>query len=247
MATNNAVNTTLSGQSGTGSFAGTTSPTFTTPILGTPTSGNLSNCTALPVGSITGLGSGVATWLATPSSANLASAVTDETGSGALVFANTPTLVTPVLGAATATSINFGGSSLSTYAANTSWTPVVTFATPGDLSVSYSTQTGSYSRIGNMITATFSLAFTPTFTTASGAISITGLPASAGSSAYGSCFLQAPTFPAGVTSICLQLVVSTSALKVIGSGSAIAATSFTATQFPTSVAAIIQGSISYLV
>jgi hypothetical protein len=46
--------------------------------------------------------------LGTPSSANLASAVTDETGTGALVFANTPTLVTPVLGAATATTIAFG-------------------------------------------------------------------------------------------------------------------------------------------
>lgn len=60
---------------------------------------------ALPVASggtgITSLGSGVATWLGTPSSANLASAVTDETGSGALVFANTPTLVTPVLGTPT--------------------------------------------------------------------------------------------------------------------------------------------------
>jgi hypothetical protein len=50
-------------------------------------------------------GSGVVTWLTTPSSANLASAVTDETGSGALVFANTPTLVTPVIGAATGTSV----------------------------------------------------------------------------------------------------------------------------------------------
>lgn len=44
------------------------------------------------------LGSGVATWLATPSSANLAAAVTGETGSGALVFATSPTLVTPALG-----------------------------------------------------------------------------------------------------------------------------------------------------
>lgn len=41
---------------------------------------------------ITSLGTGVATWLGTPSSANLASAVTDETGSGALVFGTTPTL-----------------------------------------------------------------------------------------------------------------------------------------------------------
>jgi hypothetical protein len=67
--------------------------------LGTPSSGTLTNCTGLPVSTgISGLGTGVATFLATPSSANLKAAVTDETGSGALVFANTPTLVTPNLG-----------------------------------------------------------------------------------------------------------------------------------------------------
>ncbi len=52
----------------------------------------------IDVGSISGLGAGVAAWLAVPSSANLATAVTNETGSGALVFATSPTLVTPVLG-----------------------------------------------------------------------------------------------------------------------------------------------------
>jgi hypothetical protein len=60
---------------------------------------------ALPVASggtgITSFGSGVATFLGTPSSANLATAVTDETGSGLLVFATSPTLVTPVLGTPT--------------------------------------------------------------------------------------------------------------------------------------------------
>jgi hypothetical protein len=50
---------------------------------------------------ITSLGTGVATFLGTPSSANLAAAVTDETGSGSLVFATSPTLVTPVLGTPT--------------------------------------------------------------------------------------------------------------------------------------------------
>jgi hypothetical protein len=65
---------------------------------------------SLALADITGLGVGVSAFLATPSSANLASAVTDETGSGALVFANTPTLVTPVLGAASATSIEVSGS-----------------------------------------------------------------------------------------------------------------------------------------
>ena len=43
-------------------------------------------------------GTGILTFLGTPSSANLAAALTDETGSGAAVFANTPTLVTPILG-----------------------------------------------------------------------------------------------------------------------------------------------------
>lgn len=59
----------------------------------------------LAIGSVTGLATGIATFLATPSSANLASAVTDETGSGALVFATSPTLVTPNIGNATGTGL----------------------------------------------------------------------------------------------------------------------------------------------
>lgn len=47
---------------------------------------------------ITSLGAGVATWLGTPSSANLAAAVTDETGTGSLVFATSPTLISPTIG-----------------------------------------------------------------------------------------------------------------------------------------------------
>jgi hypothetical protein len=46
---------------------------------------------------MTGLGTGVATFLATPSSTNLAAAVTDETGSGSLVFATSPTITTPTI------------------------------------------------------------------------------------------------------------------------------------------------------
>jgi hypothetical protein len=60
--------------------------------------GALSNCTGLPISTgVSGLGTGVATFLATPSSANLLNAVTDETGSGSLVFATSPTLVMPTL------------------------------------------------------------------------------------------------------------------------------------------------------
>ncbi len=46
---------------------------------------------------MTGLGTGVATFLATPSSTNLLSAVTDETGTGSLVFATSPTITTPTI------------------------------------------------------------------------------------------------------------------------------------------------------
>jgi hypothetical protein len=79
-----------------------TGPTLVTPALGTPTSGVLSNCTGLPIATgVSNLGTGVATFLATPSSANLRTALTDETGTGSAVFATTPTLVTPILGTPT--------------------------------------------------------------------------------------------------------------------------------------------------
>jgi hypothetical protein len=58
-------------------------------------------------GDVTGSGTGsFATTIASQNSSTWAGRVSDETGTGAWVFANTPTLVTPVLGVATATSIN---------------------------------------------------------------------------------------------------------------------------------------------
>jgi hypothetical protein len=100
----------LTDETGSGSAVFATSPTLVTPALGTPsalvgtnitgtaaglTAGNVTTNANL-TGAITSVGN--ATSLGSFSSANLAAAVTDETGTGALVFANSPTLVTPALG-----------------------------------------------------------------------------------------------------------------------------------------------------
>ena len=97
-----------------------TNSTLVTPALGTPASGVLTNCTGLPIATgVSGLGTSVAAFLATPSSANLRTALTDETGTGSAVFATTPTLVTPVIGAATGTSLALSGFSAVSAAAPT--------------------------------------------------------------------------------------------------------------------------------
>lgn len=86
--------------------------------LGTPSSGTLTSCTGLPISTgVSGLGTGIATFLATPSSANLLAAVTDETGSGVLVFGTSPSFTTSVTTGSTtfsafnttATTLNIGG------------------------------------------------------------------------------------------------------------------------------------------
>ena len=83
-----------------------TSPVLTAPALGTPASGVLTLTTGLPISTgVSGLGTGIATWLATPSGANLLAALTTKTGTGIPVFDTSPTLVTPVLGVASATSL----------------------------------------------------------------------------------------------------------------------------------------------
>lgn len=103
----------LTDETGSGANVFANSPTLVTPNLGTPstlvgtnitgtaaglTAGNVTTNANL-TGAVTSVGN--ATSLGSFTSANLAAALTDETGSGANVFANTPTLVNPVLGTPT--------------------------------------------------------------------------------------------------------------------------------------------------
>jgi hypothetical protein len=108
------------GTTGSGAVALATSPTFVTPLLGTPTSGTLTNCTGLPISTgVSGLGTGVATALAA-----------GVTGSGNIVLATSPTMVTPTLGVASATGLTIseavGSSALTlTGATQTTSQPVI--------------------------------------------------------------------------------------------------------------------------
>jgi hypothetical protein len=109
---------TISDETGSGALVFATSPVLVTPNIGTPSAGVLTSATGLPIATgVSGLGAGVADFLTTPSSAFFKTAITDETGSGLLVFATSPAFTTSITtGSAsfdlintTATTVNFAG------------------------------------------------------------------------------------------------------------------------------------------
>lgn len=108
----------------------------------------------------------------TLTSAQLAASLTNETGSGAAVFAISPTLVTPVLGVASATSISFGNEALGTYDEG-DWTPIPQGSTtPGSPTGVFD---GGYIKIGRLVIVYGRCIFTGLDTMA-GNFDIGGLP-----------------------------------------------------------------------
>jgi len=176
-----------------------------------------------------------------------------QTGTGNFVGANTPTLITPVLGAATATSVNFGGSSLANYIATSSFTPTFTFATAGNLSVSYASQLGYYAQIGSMVIANIYLSFTPTYTTSSGQAIISGLPVRSNNStnnvSLGNIITSSSgvVFNSGGTQLILYLAPNSIAMNIFSQGSSHDGTELTITNFPTATPFVFNASITYLV
>lgn len=131
------------------------------------------------------------------------------------------------------------------------WTPVVSFATPGDLSVTYagSGQLGELVLDGKTVTANFRIV-TSAFThgTASGQLQITGLPYTARNAtiAYeGSLRWQGLTLAANFTQVAVKIEPNTAVISFDMSGSAQSLTVISVTHVPTGGTVILIGSITY--
>jgi hypothetical protein len=157
--------------------------------LGTPSSGTLTNCTSIPVNQATGtlpvanggtgitsFGTGVATWLGTPSSANLASAITDETGSRALVFGTSPKITTPKItgytetaptaaNSGTATTIGITAGTVLRYTMTGNCTFTMPTATAGQSFIVILTQDGTGGRTAVFTSVKWPAGSAPTITT----------------------------------------------------------------------------------
>lgn len=101
------------------------------------------------------------------------------------------------------------------------WNPSITFATTGDLAVTYSTRVGEYTQFGNFIIATLNIVTSAfTWSTASGALQITGLPSpvGGGNTTTGAAMIQGIT-KAGYTQFTTTATSGQSFLRFYGSGS----------------------------
>ncbi len=129
------------------------------------------------------------------------------------------------------------------------WTPTITFATNGDLAVVYSIRLGTYTKIGRLVTATFSL-FTSTFThtTASGNLQITGLPFTS-ANVTNQQFIGALTVggitKATYTQFVAAILPNTTIVEGRAAGSGVAQSAIAAADMPTGGTVLFRCTIQY--
>lgn len=131
------------------------------------------------------------------------------------------------------------------------WTPAVTFATPGDLSVAYTTQLAWYTKVGNLVSVWCNLVTsTFTHTTASGSLQLTGLPFTSASDSSSFCFgtmsWQGIT-KATYTQIVPRLINGVTALDFIASGTGVAVSTVAFGDVPTGGTVILRVQLTYRV
>lgn len=133
------------------------------------------------------------------------------------------------------------------------WTPALTFATPGDLSVTYNSfTTGTYTKVGRLVTVNFLIVTSAfTHTTAAGAMSVTGLPfATINVSeyrAYAPLLFGGINKAGGYSSVMGAVLGNTSAFLILASGMGVAAASVVPADAPSGGAIVLGGTTSYVV
>ena len=130
------------------------------------------------------------------------------------------------------------------------WTPALTFATPGDLTVAYTTQWGAYTKWGNDITLHFVIeTSTFTHTTAASNLRVTGIPFASNADTtarYIGKLEWGGITKANYTEINCRLAGgSSTTMQFVASGSAQAAAFVTAADMPSAGTVVLRGTLHY--
>ena len=153
-------------------------------------------------------------------------------------------------GLVTGSGVNLGDTTLSDYEEGT-WTPAFTFATVGDLVLVYTSQVGTFTRTGNRVDVTVSIAVTPTYSTSSGAARITGFPTASAADANGTFATDASgaamDWSTGGTSLAVGILASQTYAQLYNSGADTAGSVLTTSNIDSATALVIRFSGSYQV
>lgn len=128
------------------------------------------------------------------------------------------------------------------------WTPVITFATPGDLNVAYSRQVGKYIKIGSAVSITIDVVTsTFTHTTASGIVLIGGLPFTTQTNMIpcSAVRIDAWAWGAGNTSLVFQGLSSSTQMTIATIGTGASANTLTASGHTTGINTVLTASFTY--
>lgn len=138
---------------------------------------------------------------------------------------------------------------LDDYEEGNSWTPVLSFDTPGDLSITYSVQVGAYTKVGRLVTVQFTILTSAfTFTTASGSARLTGFPFTtaniSGLESMGKMKWRGIT-KASYTEVGVRLAANANIARIVACGSGQADATLGTADFPTGGTVALAGTLTY--
>jgi len=130
------------------------------------------------------------------------------------------------------------------------WTPAIAIGTPGNITIGYSVQTGGYTKVGRLVKLDFNLVTsTFTHTTASGSLTITGVPTPAASitnrNGYGSVVFQGVNKAAYSNVTPGVFASSPSTITMLCTAMGQNATGLLVTDCPTGGTVVFQGTLTY--